>query len=227
MPQNRMTMKTEPIDKNKLRAKVKTMGPEYRYQMLDEAIDLLPPTKLARLVKSYIHLDDLKPDHESTTGLLNAVKRFQKASLARQYFEAFDVNSKNCTQQSGKTQAWIADCKRLLRDCIKAVSQAQNQDARQGFDILFDLLRHIDRDPDSIIFFADEAGSWQVGCDWRTIMPAWFRCLSATADPEQYAAEVVRSVHDLVGHDHERHIAVARRVATREQRQALRNLEEK
>ena len=38
-----------------------------------------------------------------------------------------------------------------------------------------------------MIFFADEGGSWMVGVDWRQVLPAWFRVLSATASPAEIA----------------------------------------
>ncbi|MBN1675387.1 MAG: hypothetical protein JXR37_30380 [Kiritimatiellae bacterium] len=215
-------MKRQQIDKVKLRAAMRRLPDGSVYQMLDEAIDLLPPTKLAKLLKSYIALDEVRTDSEVTETLLDAVRRFQKESLAGRYYQSFNVNSKNYREMSKGTRVWIADCTRLLGDCVKAVSRKQHQEARQAFEILFDLLRKIDEDPDSIVFFADEAGAWQVGCDWRTIMPAWFKCLSATAaDPAEYAAEVIRSVHDLVGYDHDKHLAVAARVATSDQRRVL------
>ena len=38
-------------------------------------------------------------------------------------------------------------------------------------DILFGLLNHIDKGNDSVVFFADEGGSWQVGVDWAKVLP--------------------------------------------------------
>ncbi len=57
-----------------------------------------------------------------------------------------------------------------------------------------------------IVFFADEAGSWQVGVDWREVLPAWFKCLRQTAEPEEYA----RSVVGIVRYDRERYLQKAR-----------------
>ena len=215
------SMRPQRIDKDKLRAAMRKMPHQYIYQMLDDAVDLLPPTKLIKLVKSYIPLDGLQPDRETTGGLLASVERFRDASFKREYFESFDVNWKNSTQISKKTGAWIADCKRLLGNCVAATSRGHHEEARQALEILFDLLRQLDGDPDSIIFFADEAGAWQVGCDWRRIMPAWFKCLAASTGADKYAAEVVRSVQDLVGYDYAKYFAMAKRVATPEQRHAL------
>ena len=38
-----------------------------------------------------------------------------------------------------------------------------------------------------MVFFADEGGSWQVGVDWKSVLPADFRCLAETAGPEEFA----------------------------------------
>ena len=63
-------------------------------------------------------------------------------------------------------------------------------DVRQAFEIIFGLLDHIDECLDDVIFFADEAGSWQVGVDWNKVLSSWFGVLSATAGPEEYAERI-------------------------------------
>ena len=39
------------LDRDKLRAAIRMLGTEYLFYMLDDAIDLLPPAKLHKLVK--------------------------------------------------------------------------------------------------------------------------------------------------------------------------------
>jgi hypothetical protein len=50
---------------------------------------------------------------------------------------------------------------------------------------------------DEVIFFADEAGSWQVGVDWRTVFPAYFAayfgCLAEAAAADEFAKPVDRA----------------------------------
>ena len=88
---------------------------------------------------------------------------------------------------------------------------------RKAFDLLFALLRRIDADPDSVVFFADEAGSWQVGVDWRTALAAYFRCLADETPAEEYAREVDRVIEDFADHERPRHLPAARRAANAEQ----------
>ncbi len=86
--------------------------------------------------------------------------------------------------------------------------------------LLFALLRCIDEDADDVVFFADEGGSWRVGVDWDKVLPAYFRCLSVTTTPEEYAG-LVRIVTDFARHDAPKHLSRARAAATKEQNAAL------
>ena len=94
-----MRRKLIQIDRDKLRAAVRKLGNDYVFYMLNDAIELLPPAKLHNLAKKYLDMKRLHPD----------AKRFQKASLAGEYYESFNVNSTNCTETSAGTRAWIAE----------------------------------------------------------------------------------------------------------------------
>jgi hypothetical protein len=213
----------EKIDRDKLRTAIRKLRNEYRYYLLLDAIDFLPPTKLHKLAKSYFDLKQLRPDSEcmSRPSLLAEVKVFEEASLAGEYYESFDVNSKNFTEMSSGTTVWIADCNRLLDRCVKEQRKGNPVEVRQAFDIIFGLLDHIDECHDDVIFFADEAGSWQVGVDWNKVLPPWFKVLSATAEPDEYAGHIAVLVGNHVGYDRDKMLMVARRAGNPEQRKAL------
>ena len=83
--------------------------------------------------------------------------------MANEYYESFCVNSKNCTQKSAGTTAWIAEYLRLLDRCVISAKESNPAEVRAAMDILFDLLDYIDECHDDVIFFTDEGGSWQVG----------------------------------------------------------------
>ena len=74
-------------------------------------------------------------------------------------------------QKSRGTAAWIAECNRLLDRCAALANQDHCTAAGESFEMIFALLRRIDEGYEDVIFFADEAGSWQVGVDWRKILP--------------------------------------------------------
>ena len=222
-----MARKPIKIDRDKLRAEVRKLGNEYVFFMLDDAIELLPRAKLHKLAKKYLDLKRLRPDAEPATSpsLLADVKRFEKASLAGEYYESFGVNSKNYTQQSAGTSAWIAEYLRLLDRCVIKAKKSNPVEVREAMDILFGLLNHIDKGNDDVIFFADEGGSWQVGVDWARVLPAWFKVLSATAEPQEYAERITALLSCQYRYGRDKMLAIARRTATTHQRKALAEVE--
>ena len=95
---------------------------------------------------------------------------------------------------------------------------------RRAFDILFDLLDRFDDADDRMVFFADEGGSWMVGIDWKQVLPAWFRVLSATADPAEYVQRFEAFVGRYCNYQRAELLGEARQVATPSQRKELAEL---
>ncbi|MGA2259907.1 MAG: hypothetical protein ABSH28_00560 [Acidobacteriota bacterium] len=215
-------MSVQKIDLDKLRAAIRILGDESVYLMLAEAIDMLPPTKLEKLASHYLNPAQLRPDGESRGSLLEDVKAFEKASLHGDYYESFDVNWKNSTEMSKGTRGWIAEFCRLLDRCTAQAMKSDFSETRAAIEICFGLLRRIDECGDDVIFFADEGGAWQVGVDWGKVLPAWFVCLSATAEPREYGRRVVEIIEEFDKSNREKHISAAQRAATADQRIALR-----
>jgi len=210
------------IDRDKLRAAIRRLGDEYVFYMLDDAIDILQPAKLAKLVSGYLDVKQLRPDAPGKKNLLAEVRAFDTASRAGKYYESFNVNSKNFMDKSTGTRAFIADCNRLLERCVVQASKGDAAEIREAIEVVLCLLRYIDDCNDDVIFFADEGGSWQVGVDWATVLPAWISCLSRTAEAAEYAARVIEVVDEFDKHDRRKHLAAARRLGTVAQRKALR-----
>lgn len=218
-----MARQSVELDRDKLRTAVRKLSSEYVFYMLDDAIDLLPPAKLHRLVKQYLDVKPLRPDPVklAKSSLLEEVKAFAKASLAGEFYQAFDVNSKNCTEQSNGTSAWIATCRRLLDRCVTEASRTDPVEVRQAMDTIFGLLDHIDEGRDDVVFFADEGGSWQVGVQWDRVLPAWFKALSATAPPAEYATRINALLARHYNYGRDKMLVIARRTGTPDQRRAL------
>lgn len=189
--------------------------------MLDDAVELLPPSKLVKLAARYLDVKSLQASGPNPAGLLAEVKAFEKASRAGDYYESFAVNSKNYQEMSGGTRAWIAECERLFGHCAAATGRRDLGKTCDAFEILFALLQHIDKGMDDVVFFADEGGSWQAGVDWRKVLPAWFTCLSAAAEPDDYARRVVEIVDRFVKYDRDKHLTTAARKASTAQRESL------
>ena len=120
------------IDRDKLRAAIRGMGDEYIYFMLDDAIELLPQTKLLKLVKEHFpaaQISQLCPDSDAQGDLLPTVKRFEEASLAGEYYESVDVNSHHFMELPQGTRAWVADFRRLL---LSRVDEARHRGQAGG-----------------------------------------------------------------------------------------------
>lgn len=217
------SMPTPEIDREKLRAFVHKLRKGDHLRLLDRAIDLLPKTRLHALVADRARPEDLKPDSRSpkTAALITRVRAFHDASLRGDYYESFAVNARNCTERSAGTDRFIADCDRLLGLCVKHTAEGRYAEAASAFELVFAVLRHIDECLDDVVFFADEAGAWQIPVDWRTVLPAWFTSLAAVAEPEDFAANVVLAVDHHVRYDRDRYLEMAHRVATAPQRKAL------
>jgi len=221
-----MVRATITIDRDKLRAAIRKLGQEYIFYMLDDAIDLLPPARLLEIAEKYLDVRRLQSDGDKAAkaGLLSEVKAFEKASLAGEYYEAFDVNWKNSMETSTGTAAWIAQCHRLLDRCVDMAKKADPAEIRQAFDIIFGLLDRVDDCREDIVFFADEAGSWQVGVQWEKVLPPWFEALSATVAPDEYAQRVVGLLKRHYKEVNDEMFTVACGVATPEQRQRISKL---
>ena len=192
--------------------------------LLYGAIDRFSDGELATWVAGRIDIHRLKGTGDGRPrGLLDAVRGFHAASLAHEYFEDFAVNSRNSEKVSDGTAGWTTECGRLFDQCVAkeaSAGPAARDEIRDAFRLLFDLLRRVDKG-DEIVFFADEGGSWQVGVDWGLVFPCHFRCLAASAEPNEYADEVVGLIRDFARHDPEKPIAAACAAATSEQCRAL------
>jgi hypothetical protein len=153
------------------------------FAMLDDAFDLLPRATLEHLVNRYIRHVDRRADpdaprRDAPRNLRTAVEGFASACRRGDYFETFDVNSKNCTEQSNGTIAWIAECIRLLDRCV-ALSTPKRDigDVAASFEMLFDLIDDAGSFDFEIVFFADEGGTYEFGIEWSTVMEAWFESI--------------------------------------------------
>lgn len=217
-------MTTVAVDLEKLRVALNRMSRANLLIIAERGIELVPRAKLQALVGDFIRLDDLTKPKGSRANLLAEVRKFHEASMRGDYYESFGVNSKNFMDKSEGTEAFIAEFDRLLGKCVRVAEKVPQAPVREAFELLFALLRHIDEGNDDVIFFADEAGSWQVGVDWRSALPAYFRSLAETALPEEFAREVDRAIKDFSDYERPRHLTAARRVASAEQKAALRAL---
>lgn len=165
------------------------------------AIELVPGATLPALLGDRVQIDVSVDGATEVTSLLEAVRRFHATSMSGHYYEAFAVSARTCTEQSKGTDAFMAEFDRLVGWCVREADIGQRPAVREAFELLFGLLRHIDQCHDDVIFFADEGGSWSVGVPWRTVFPAYFRCLAETAGAEDFARTADQAIMDFADHD--------------------------
>jgi len=209
------------IDRDKVRAEARKLDGTSLLVLLDRAIDRLPDKAFPELIADYVYLHDILADESPKPDLLATVQAFHRDSLAGKYYESFNVNSRNCTQKSRGTEVFIAEHARLIDACMRAEQSGDLATAASGFTLLIDLMREIDLCERDIVFFADEAGSWQVGVMWDRVLPAWSRSLSPTMEAQEWADTVLDAVADFAKHESTKIIALALQAGTPAQQAAL------
>ena len=214
------------IDRDKVRAEARKLDGTGLRVWLDRAIDMLPDEAFPELIADYVHLSEVLADENTCPDLLRTVRQFHRDSLAGRYYQDFRVNSRNYMEKSRGTETFIAEHSRLVEACLRAEQNGEFETAAEGLELLIDLMRGIDQGRDDIVFFADEAGSWQVGVPWDRVLPAWFRSLSPTTEAYEWAETVVDALNDFASYQMDEILAAAREAATAEQRDALAEYED-
>ena len=215
-----------PIDISALRQSIRQeLDMDELLLLLDRAVELIPQAQLPQLLEGVLDLDSFRVDKTiAVKSLLEEVRDFQEESLAGVYYESFRVNSRNFMDQSRGTINWIAKFRGLMRRCLEECQGGEYVQTQQAFEALFELLDEIDEGRDDIIFFADEAGSWQVGVDWEKVLPAYFLALTDAAKPKAYAQSVIKLVTEHANYDRDKHLKTALQLAKPGQRKALKAL---
>lgn len=209
------------VDRDKVRIEARKLDGTGLRVWLDRAIDLLPHDAFPELIADYVHLRDVLADEATQPDLLRTIREFHRESMAGRYYQSFNVNSRNYMEKSSGTETFIAEHSRLVEACLRAERAGDLDTAAEGLDLLIGLMREIDCCERDIVFFADEAGSWQVGVLWDRVLPAWFRSLSPKMDAHEWAETVVDALNDFAGHQMSELLAAARDAGTPEQRAAL------
>lgn len=215
-----------PINIRVLRKKIRTeLKTEDILSLLDRAVELIPQEHLSELVENFFDPDSLNlVDETSEQVLLIEVRIFFEESMSGAYYEDFQVNSHNFMDLSRGTINFIAEFQRLMQRCIDESETGDLTEIREAFEMLIKLLDEIDECRDDIIFFADEAGSWQVGVDWNRVLPYYFKSLAAIAKPKEYAQSIIELVGKHVDYNSDAHLQQALKIANPSQKKALKSL---
>jgi hypothetical protein len=208
----------------KLRSELRALRRVDLLIIAERAADLVPRGKLKTLLHDFVLVDTLPSAKSPQPTLFEEVQAFYTKSLAGQYYESFDVNSKNFTELSMGTESFLAEFHRLLTKCVRAAKEGPPQPVRDAFELLFRILERIDESQDDVIFLAKEAGSWQVGVAWRMVFPIYFRCLAETASAAEFGRIVNQVVRTFARQDWAHFRLEASKVANAAQAAALNKL---
>lgn len=196
-------MTADYVDRTSLRPPLRALTRGQLLLIAERAIERLPPADVREVLQDFFGPDVLTAAREPERSLLEQVDLFTTASLRGNYYESFQVNSRNCTERSRGTDAFVAEFDRLIGNCTRAAPSESHTVRCLAFERLFDLLRRLDEGSDDVLFFGDEGGSYEIGVDWRTVLPAYFRCLATTSTPEQSTVAALRVITDFVAHERE------------------------
>jgi hypothetical protein len=178
---------TAPIDRNGLRDALRALRGSDLFILLDRAIDQMPEELLPKWIEKHI-LPEQIPHSDTPPGcVLEQVRRFHEEALGGDYHDDTWDRSREIEEESLGTQLFIADCHRMLDLCFTATSQGDYTDARNAFELIFDLLSEVREGRDDILSFIDDGGVWQFGIDWKFMVQAWLRCVAKTSSPRDYA----------------------------------------
>lgn len=154
---------------------------------------------LARALKSAkpVHLESIFTDYacpdevgdlekQEVKPLIEATRDFTEAAMRGEFYEEFVVNWRNSTQKSDRTHEFEARLQLLLDRCLEAVEAGAPVEVVTSYELIFDLLRAIEKWDRDIVFFADEGGVWQFSINWRRVLPGYLRCLAKVTGAAEF-----------------------------------------
>jgi hypothetical protein len=174
----------------------------------NRAVDLLPDHQVQWLFEGLLFI---QAREAAPPALIDQVRAFHDRSCRGEYFDDTEPGKSDRQSRSRGTDAFLAEFHRLAEACVR---DAVNSLA--GFELLFDLLRRLDTDPDDVVYFFDEPGSFHVGVDWASVLPAYFQGLARAQAPEAYLKIATAVIQEFVPQDLERSLALAKTTASRE-----------
>ena len=142
------------LDRDRVRAAIRALPAEYVRYMLPDAVELLAGQAARRCPA--VDLRRLRPDSKKArANLLADVKAFEHASLAGDFYESFEVNSRNFMELSRGTTHWI-EFRGLLGVCVKQARKGNAARPVRPSVSCSGLLARLDEGRDDVVFFADE-----------------------------------------------------------------------
>jgi hypothetical protein len=178
--------------------------------------------RIHEVVEGYVAFEQIVVPAGKRTRVLDKVKAFDEASRRGEYYESFGGNSKNFMEKSEGTEEWIAECERLLEEVASGSSPTAS--GTKGAKLSSSSSRFSGGSTKARTTSSSSPTKADLGRSARTgprCSPRPFRCLSATAAPEEYAQLMNAIVTDFARHDAAKYMSRARGAAAREQKAVL------
>ena len=212
------------IDLAAVRRELRTLTRGNLLILAERATQRLSTPQLRALLADVMPLHDVDSTASTAASLSDEVAQFHAASMGGQFYEACPIGAKGDACTSRATDAFIAEFDRLIRQCIRAAPTAPPQTVRDAFERLFNLLRHLDKGNDDLLFFADDGGSLDIGVDWHAVFPVYFRCVAQTTSADVFREVVDQVIRAFASAQRPHHVRTAGRAANPAQKRALRTL---
>lgn len=217
-----MNFSLPPIDSTVLLAELRTLSRGSLLVIAERAAELIPADQLSELLGDFVTLEaTARESYLSSPTLLDDARKFYDAAMAGHYYKIVEINNRGSQEQSASTDAFVAECNRLMRRCTHAARNGEFAAARDSIELLLNVLRRVDEGTDDVLFFADDGGLLNVGVNWRSALPVYFQCLAATLSPAEFARTVVSTIDEFVSYDRPHYLAAAHVVANDDQRAVL------
>jgi hypothetical protein len=185
------------IDSDKLRHLLERSTVANLTVMFARAIGCLPAEAYERVFTDYAFPDDLAADQERSPGLLEAVHSFVECAQRGDYYDPVFFSGQHYDEWPRATHNFSARIDLLLGRCKAESANGDPFEVCRAYELLFELVRDIDARPDDVVFFPDEANSWQLGIRWASELPSYFACLSQTIGRDELAARKVALVQEF------------------------------
>ena len=139
-------------DLSALRRQLQALPRDELLVIAQRAIELLPDAALPTLLGDVVQIEHGLQATAQTPSLLEEARGFSATSMSGKFYDGFDVNSRNCTQQSRGTDAFIAEFDRLPGRCVReadTIAGGMSANPSNSSSDCFGTSQRVDRRSDS------------------------------------------------------------------------------
>ena len=164
--------------------------------MLARALRSAQPGQLESIFSDFAHPHEVGDiEAQALKPLLEPVREFTEAALRGEFYVGA---SRNIPDPSGATYDFEAQLDLSFDRCVTEAVNGNPVEVCEAYELLFDLLREIDKFERDIVFFADEGGVWQFGINWQRVLPGYIQSLAKTVSAEDLERQATAVIEEFV-----------------------------